>query len=784
MSPAGRDGVFLRLLLRIVDAGWWLAPPSRRREWRRQWRADIWHESRWLARQHGVAARAGLAVTTLGALRHAWWLRGHVRRVEMLTQDLRYGWRLLLRKPGFTVVAIATLGIGIASNLTVFSLVNAVLLRPLAAYRPDRVVRVMATTSAGAPVSRFSFPDYADMREQSKSFAQLSAANLGTFVVTSNNATEQIVGEIVSGQYLSMLGARMQEGRTLTSDDDRASAPPVTVISSAMRQRHFAGETAVGRQLVLNGTAYTVVGVADRSVIGSFIGAPIEAWVPIAVSGRALGPDWSTDRSTALFSVIGRLAPGVSAESARGDVQAVLERLSRDFRPAERFARVDIAPGTLAAGTRRRQAQTFLAVLLGLVALVLLVACANVGNLLLARTLGRRRELAIRVALGARRSRLIGMLLTESAVIAAAGGLAAGVLSLWTSRALASITPLPTFSLRLDVRPDARVIAFAIAITIASAAVLALVGAYQAMRTDTAPALREDTAASVGGRGTARLRGLLATVQITASLVLLIGAALFLQSARHAEAIELGFDPRGVLVTDLDGAAAESPMTRQPMFESVLRRISALPGVDAAAIATRAPLDSSTPIVRVSATGAIAADAAATSVSFLVVTARYFDVVNTPIVRGRAFIERDDRSGAVVAIVNETLAARLWPDGDAVGRRLWLDPQVSAAAATIVGVARNSKYLTIGEEGQGHIYLPFAQHPDSGMALLVRSALPPDRLGAAVQNALHGIDPNMQGFFTRTLTQHVSVSLLPVRFAARLATIVGGGAGARAVGGG
>lgn len=775
MTPEGRGGVFLRLLLRVVNAGWWLAPPSRRREWRRQWRADIWHESRWVARTRpGIAARAALAVRTLGALRHALWLRGHVRRVEMLTQDLRYGWRLLLRTPGFTAVAIVTLGIGIGANLTVFSLVNAVLLRPLASYEPDRVVRVVASTGAGAAVSRFSYLDYLDLREQSHAFSDLSAVSLGTFVVTSDNTTEQILGEIASGRYLSMLGATMTEGRTLTSEDDRASAAPAIVISSAMRERRFGTELAVGRELVLNGRAYTVVGVADRSVIGSFIGAPIDAWMPIATSGKGLGADWSANRSTRSLALIGRLASGMSPEQARGELQRIVERLTREFPPADRFARIEIAPGTLAAGAQRRLAQTFLSLLFGLVALVLLVACANVGNLLLARTLGRKRELAIRVALGAHRSRLVWMLLTESSLIAGAGGLVAVVLSLWTSRALAAITPLPTLSLRLDVRPDLRVIGFAIAITIVTAAVLALAGAYQAMRARDAPALREDTAASVGSRGTTRLRASLATLQITVSLVLLIGAALFLQSARHAEATELGFDPRGVLVTDLDGAAPGSPDTRRAILNRVLQRIAAIPGVAASALSTRAPLDSSTPTLRVSAAAAVAPSTEAPGVSFLVVSPEYFNVVRTPIVAGRAFTDRDDATGAGAAIVNETLASRLWPDGDALGRRLWLDPQVSPTPATVVGIARNSKYLTLGEERQGHLYLPFAQHPRSGVALLVRSALPPDRLGPAVQNALHSIDPNMQGFFTRTLTEHVGVSLLPVRLAAKLATIVAG----------
>lgn len=693
----------------------------------------------------------------------------------MLTQDLRYGWRLLVRKPGFTTVAIVTLGVGIGANITVFSMMNAVLLRPLASYEPGRVVRVSGRTASGTPLARFSFPDFAAFRERSTAFADLSGANLGSFVLTVDNGTEQILGEIVSGRYLSMLGARVTAGRTLTDADDQASAAPVVVISDALSRRRFGSDSMVlGRQILLTGMPYTVVGVADRSVIGSFVGAPIDAWVPIATSGDALGPDWASDRSTRTLAVMGRLKRGVISEQARAELQVIADALTREFQPAQRFKSIEVAPGTLAAGTQRRLAQMFLSLLLGLVALVLLVSCANVGNLLLARTLGRRRELAIRVALGASRARLMWMLLTESAVIAGAGGIVALVLSLWTSQVFASITPLPNLSLRLDVRPDARVIAFAALATLMAAAMLAIVGAFQAMRAHTAPSLREDSAASIGGRSSARLRASLSAVQITASLVLLIGAALFLRSARNAASIDLGFDQRDVLATDLDGASRGTTAARRALFDDVLRRVSALPAVEAAAIATRAPLDSSTPTVRVSAREEVspAADTTATTASFLVISPAYFDVLKTPIVAGRAFGNRDDADGVPAVIVNETLAARLWPGGDVIGRRLWLDPQVADRATTVVGVARNSKYVTLGEEHQAHLYLPFAQHPRAGMALLVRSSQPTERLANAVQTALRAIDPNLQGFFTRTLTEHVGVSLLPIQIAATLAAVV------------
>jgi putative ABC transport system permease protein len=773
----------LRVLLAIIDLAQWLAPPSRRRAWRRQWRADIWHEWRWTGRQSSPAVRATLVGRTAGAVRHAFWLRLHVRKIEMLTQDLRYGWRLLLRKPGFTAVAVLTLGVGIGATITIFSLMNAVLLRPLTPDEPDRVVRLASRTATGRAATRFSFsfPDFADIRERATTLAELSGANLGTFILSADNRTDQILGEIVSGRYLAMLGARMTEGRPLGDADDRPGATPVVVIGDSLRQRRFGPDTVVvGRQVLLTGTPYTIVGVVDRSFGGSFIAAPVDLWMPIESSANGLSPNWKTDRASKSLSLIGRLKPGVTVDQARTELQTIAGVMSRELGPTQAPATIDVLPGTLAAGEQRRLARVFLSLLLGLVALVLAVACANVGNLMLARVLGRRRELAVRVALGASRARLAWMLLTETALVAVAGGVVALIVSVWSSRLFSSITPLPTLTLRLDLRPDARVIGFAIVTTLAAAAVLATVGAFQAMRADTAPALKEDTAAAIGGRSPARLRATLAAAQITVSLVLLIGAALFVRSARNAEAIALGFETRGVLATDLDGAGRSTPAANRRLFDDIVLRVSTLPTVEAAAVSTRAPLDSSTPVIRVSAREAIAptTESAATTASVLVVSPRYFDVVRTPIVAGRSFGDRDDTDRARVVIVNETLAARLWPNGDAIGRRLWLDPSarevsdVSDTSAQVIGVARNSKYLTLGEENQGHIYLPFAQHPRPGLALLIRSSDLTDRLTNAVQEALRSVDPNVQGFFTRTLTEHVSVSMLPVRLAAQVAAIV------------
>jgi predicted permease len=689
--------------------------------------------------------------------------------------DVRVAARQLAKAPGFTAIAVVTLALGIGANVTIFSLVKAVLLRPLASYEPDRVVRVTGRTVTGAPVGRFSFLDFADYRARTRTLTALNGANLATFILDADHQTDQILGEIVSGGYLSMLGARPVAGRTLADADDRADAQPAAVISEALWKRRFGEEpAAIGRSILLNGSPYTLVGVIDRSFGGSFIGAPIDAWAPIAVSGLTLGAGWNTDRSRRTLALIGRLAAGVSITQAQSELRVIAETLDRGHEPDLRSI-IETSPGTLAAGDQRRLARTFLSLLLGLVALVLLIAAANVGNLLLARVLGRRRELAVRVALGASRGRLARMLIAESLVIALAGGLGALLLSLWAGSWFANLSPLPTLTLRLDLQPDARVILFAAIAAFASGGLIALVGTLQAIKPDLTPALKEDAIASIGSGSRTRLRAALATVQITVSLLLLIAAALFVRSAREAQAIDLGFDPRNVVVLDVEGSGGRTDAAGGRLFSDLLSRMAVTPGVEAAAVSTRAPLDSSTPLVRVNAkeSVAIAPLTSSPSASFLVVSARYFDVVKTPLVAGRAFNETDDELRTPVAIVNETLAARLWPNGDAIGRMLWLEPHAAVSPCTVVGIAKNSKYVTLGEERQNHVYLPFAQHPRRGASVLVRSTLAPDRAADVVQRHLRTIDPHLQGFFTRTLAQHVSVSMLPVRLAASITTIAG-----------
>jgi predicted permease len=702
----------------------------------------------------------------------------HHRRWDFTSwlHDVKIAARHLRKSPAFTLVAVLTLAVGIGATVTIFSIVNAVLLRPLAAYEPDRLVRIVGRAASGR-VTRYSFRELEDFRERATTLSAIAGANLHTFIMAADNRSDQLLGEIVSGGYHAMLGAAIAHGRALTDADDRSGAAPVAVISDALWRRRFGGEAVAGRDVLLNGAAYTIVGVADRSFVGSFLGAPIDVWIPVNTSGDSLGPGWNVDRSKRVLVLFGRLGAGVTPMQCEGELQAIAVALAREFSPELR-PEVNVIPGTLATGDQRRLAQTFLTLLLGLVGLVLVVACANVGNLLLTRVVGRRRELAIRVALGAGRGRLARMLAAESLIVAAGGGACALIASMWTSRIFSTISPLPTLTLRFDIRPDVRVVAFTAITALVAAAILAAVGTFQATKPAIGPALNEDSAAAIGGRVPTRLRSGLAAMQIAVSLLLLIGAALFVRSVSHAAAIELGFEPRGVLALDLDTPDGRGSAAAGAMLEAVVDRVSSIPGVAAVSLSTRAPLDSSTPQVRLNAREPVpvTADTSSSTASFMIVSAQYFGVVKTALVAGRDFNVRDTAGQPLVAIVNETLAARLWLEGSAVGRRLWLEPHVAKAPLTVVGVAKNSKYLTLGEERQSHLYLPFDQHPQPSATLLVRSVAAPgpsDRLINAVQQTLQTVDPNLRGFFPRTLTEHVAVSTLPVRLAARLATAVG-----------
>jgi len=388
---------------------------------------------------------------------------GRNRRTDLadcardLARDLRDAARQMVRRPGFTLTAVLTLAVGIGANAAVFSLVKAVLLRPLAAHEPDRVLRLYWRGPTGGASSSFAYPEYADLAASAPSLTPLAAVNLATMALEADGQRDQLVGEIASGGYFEVIGLRAELGRTLGGGDDRRGAPPAALISHRYWTWRFARDPAVaGRPISINNRPYTIAGIADARATGSFLGAPVDVWVALEPSLDLFGPDTANDRTRRVLNLLGRLAPGATGPQAQGELDTAARELAQSRK--EEKLRLEFGPGTLLHGGRRTMAAVFLGVVMALVALVLLVAAASVANLLLARALSRRREMALRTALGAGRGRLIRQLVAESLAPAALGGAAGMILSLWLSATFGSVPFIPGFELRLDLSPDLRVL--------------------------------------------------------------------------------------------------------------------------------------------------------------------------------------------------------------------------------------------------------------------------------------------------------------------------------------
>ena len=698
-------------------------------------------------------------------------------------RDLRFVGRQITAKPAFWVAATLTLGVAIGLNAAIFSLANAVLFKPLAHDDPDRVVRLYVRPEKRPASPGFSYLDFRLLKSHAGAAAEVSAVHLGTLLMTGAGRTDQLLGEIASGNYFQVLGVPVIAGRTIGPSDDSRSSPPVALLAEHYwRYRLGADTTVIGRQVTMNARPFTIVGIVSSRFGGSFVGAGVDAWIPLEAGLAFLGADAATDGTQRPFQLLARLADEVATEQAAAALSAGAPGVARHRKEAGEL-RLELVPGTILHGAPRRMAALFLSLLTAMVGLVLVIAASNVANLQLARTLARRREMAIRLSLGAGRWRVVQLLVAETLVLAATSLVIASSLAWGISRAFRSVELLPGFDLRLDLTPDARVFALTALVALAAGVIATLVPALTTTRQDLVPLLREG-GASFGGRRSTRLRAALVVAQVTVAVVVCVAAGLLTKSGRAAAAIELGFDRAGIFATDIDlDPHSYTPQRADAFFRALLTRMPEIAGVEHAALASRAPLDTSTPVARVSR------DAAATPSShapmgieatYYVVSPAYFATVGVPVIAGRGLNDNDRAGAPHTAIANEFLVQTMWPGlplSQAIGRRVHAAPEGSGAGRLsgeieIVGVARNAKYRTVGEERQPHLYVPYAQHPATSMALLVRSrsTRPPM---PDVQAALAALDPSVQGFFTRTLDEHTRVALIPARLASRVSTVVG-----------
>jgi predicted permease len=699
--------------------------------------------------------------------------------MDALAQDLRHALRGLGRSPGFTAATVLVLGLGIGANAAIFSLANAILLRPLPASHPDELVRLHGSGPEGGQRS-VSYPDYADLRDQCEVFSGLAATSLVPVSVDRGAGNTQALGEVVSGNYFAVLGLQPLAGRFFGADEDRPGRR-VVVLSHGYWENWLDSDPALlGRTLVLNGDAYGVVGIARPEFTGTFAGVFADFWVPLQAAASWLGPGGLSDRDAPGLRLIGRLGPGVRPDRAQAAVDVVSDRLALAYPESNREERFRISEASLLHGSLRGAAAAFLAILMGVAGVVLLTACANLAGLLLVRAAGRRREMAIRVALGAGGARLARHVLTESVILGTLGGAAGILVAVWTSPLLYRFNPLPpSIPIRFDLALDGRVLGFAWALSLLTGLLVGLAPALKAMRADPAPALRDESGGLTGGTHRSRLRSAFVVLQVATSVVLLVGAGLFMKSLRHARGIDPGFDPGNALAIDIDlQARGYGPEAGERFYQETLRRVAALPGVVSTTYADLAPLDLATPTTPVVIeSGETAPGRGDQALSFNQIGVSYFETLRIPLLRGRDFGERDDAGHPAVAIVNETMARRLWPGEEPIGRRFRLAGderrRLSPATLEVIGVAANVRYRTLGEEARPHFYLPYLQHYDAGRTLLVRTTGDPGGLIPAVQAAIRGQDPAVGGFFARTLSEHAAFSLLPARMSAVLTALFG-----------
>jgi len=699
--------------------------------------------------------------------------------IETWFQDARFAVRLLRKSPLFTLTAALSLAIGIGANTTIFSIANALLLRPLPGLlAPERLVDLGRTTR-GEGFDTVSHPYFRSVRERATTLEGVYAYRLEPTPMSlgGRDAAERVYGTMVSGNYFTVLGTRAAYGRTLEDRDDQAAgANPVAVISHELWERRYNSDPGiVGQAILLNSHPFTIVGVAPRGFQGTTV-LRSDLWLPLSMTAEAIprNPSGLTSRRAVWLVMGGRLKDGVSIPQAQAEMQAIASGLVREFPDDYRDRGIVVAASALVPG-RINIVAGFMGLLMAIVGLVLLIACVNVAGMMLARAAARRREIAVRLAIGAGRGRLIRQLMTEAVVVFAAGGAIGVVLSRWLTSLCLGLLPALPVPIGLEIPTDWRVLGFAIGLSLLTAVLSGLAPALQASGANLVPALKTEGMDS--GRSRLRLRSVFVVGQITMSLLLVIAAGLFLRALQHAASLQPGFDQERVDVVTLDLSIAGYREEAGRVFvHDMLQRISVLPGIESATASVDLPLDGGRMglgAVRIPGRpeGQDGVDA-----DWNVVEPGLFQTLRMRLVGGRDFSQSDTRTSPRVAIVNEAFARRAWPgrpEHDALGQRLLVDTESgSNATVTVVGIAADAKLISLNDAAEPYIYVPLAQQNMSTLSLLVKttgeaSAIP------QVRALLREMNPNLPLTMALPLREVTAIGLVPQRIVASVAGSLG-----------
>ena len=711
--------------------------------------------------------------------------------METLVQDIRYGLRILVKKPMFAIVAILTLALGVGANTAIFSIVNAVLLRSLPFPDPDRLVRIyFHNPGLGLRDIRFSVPELDDLRAQTDVFEDVSVVVLGPTNLTGTKQPEHLEMSEVSPNYFSMLGATPELGRLFGDQDFALGFAPAAVISDALWRRSYAADPAVlGRSLRLDNDLYTIVGVLSPSFRnpGSTIPA-VEVWITCGFSADPFPPPARGVRI--LPAAIGRLRPGLTVAQAQARLDAMAASLRREFAgdyPSQARWTVEIVPLQQSLVGKVRP---MLVVLMAAVIFIVCVVSLNIGSLLLARASGRQQEMAVRAALGASGGRMIRQMLTESLLLALIGGIAGVTMAVITLRALLRFLPanLPRLG---EVNIDWRVLGFALLISLATGLLFGLTPAIHSPKAGPGSTMREGSHTSGDSAKAGRMRDALMVSQLALAVVLMVGAGLLLETLRDLLRQNPGFNPSHVVTANLYLSNPNDPKLDSyrtfaqqiPFNRELLRRMNAIPGVESAAITSNLPaadtINSDAAAYGVTNHNSLAIEDRPTDASedlsaeVIRISPEYFRVIQAPLVEGRFFTEDDEDGKLPVAIIDEATARRYWgPDQDPVGRRLRIRLRLGRNSenpwSTVVGVVKNIKHDGLDVDGVPHVYVPLNQFVGRSLSFALRTSLPASTLEAQIRGAIQGIDPGLPVFGVTSMDELLDASLASRRFSANL----------------
>jgi putative ABC transport system permease protein len=676
-----------------------------------------------------------------------------------LFQDLRYGLRMLTKNPAFTVVAVLAIALGIGANTTIFSCVNALLLRPFSFQNQERLLMVWERVpDAGIQRSSVAPGNFADWRDQTRVLAEVAAFNTRAFNLTDGDQPERVAGARVSATFFSLLGVEAARGRTFSPEEGQAGHDQVALIKQSLWERRYGLDPNVlGRQMMIDGKSYTIIGILPPEFKFPVNGS--EVWTPLAFDAKE-----AADRGNHYLQVLGLLKPGATKEQAQAELDAISQRAQQQF-PETNSGRTAAVMSMNESYTRG--SRVYLQVLMGSVVFVLLIACANVANLLLVRSTSRHKEIAVRMALGGSRLRLIRQLLTESMVLAILGGGLGLLFSVWGIEFIKRGMP-PGFTQFIagwdNLRLDPAVLAFTAVVTLLTGAVFGLAPALQATRLNLNEALKESGKGTSSGASRNRLRSILVVAEVALSLVLLVGAGLMIRSFVYLIRADLGVNPNNVITMELSIPRLKYPEEQQRVnfYQELLGRLRSLPGVERAAAVNNIPMGrhGSGSNFRVDGRPAPAKGKEPIT-DYRVVTPQYFEAIGTAIRQGRAFTEQDKKDTPRVCIINERLARRYFPAGDALGQRLVFNDE--DGPVEIVGIAADVKNDDFEDEADLTTYLPFLQEPWWSMALVVRATSDPVPLASVIRNEVRAVDQEQPVYNVMTMQQVIEESISPKR---------------------